>query len=215
MEVDGKILRRSGCLFIVSGPSGAGKTSICTPALEKLGGIEASVSVTTRAPRGGERDGKEYRFVAGAVFDRMLEASEFAEWAFVHGHRYGTAKATVQSALGEGRDLLLDIDVQGAAQLKQSYPDAVSVFLLPPSRERLRERLVGRGTEDAEDVETRLQNACREIASLEGYDYVIVNEDLEVAREEFLSIVRAERRRTSRIAEADRARLVRAFDVES
>jgi guanylate kinase len=110
---------------------------------------------------------------------------------------------------------LLDIDVQGAEQLKQSYPDAVSVFLLPPSRERLRERLVGRGTEDAEDVETRLQNACREIASLGSYDYVIVNEDLEVAREEFLSIVRAERRRTSRIAEADRARLVRAFDVES
>ena len=215
MEVDGKTLRRSGCLFIVSGPSGAGKTSICTPALEKLGGIEASVSVTTRAPRGGERDGCEYRFVSGPAFDRMLEAGEFAEWARVHGHRYGTAKTTVQSALGEGRDLLLDIDVQGAEQLKQSYPDAVSVFLLPPSRERLRERLVGRGTEDAEDVETRLQNACREIASLGIYDYVIVNEDLEVARETFLSIVRAERRRTSRIAEPDRARLVRAFDAES
>jgi guanylate kinase len=214
MEVDGKSVRRSGCLFIVSGPSGVGKTSISTPALERLEGLEASVSVTTRKPRGGESDGVEYHFVSDEEFDRMLATDDFAEWAEVHGNRYGTAKSVVRAALDDGRDLLLDIDVQGAEQIKSSHPGAVTVFLLPPSRERLRERLVGRGTDDPRTVETRLKNACREISSLARYDYVLVNDDLDRAREEFISIVRAERRRTDRIVQGDRAELIRAFASE-
>lgn len=212
MRIDGNPIRRKGCLFIVSGPSGAGKTSICTPALAEFEGLRLSVSVTTRAPRAGERDGEDYRFVDAAEFDRMLADDAFAEWAEVHGNRYGTTRASIDDARESGRDLLLDIDVQGAKQVKAAFPDAVAVFLLPPSRERLEERLRGRGTDAPEVVAHRLSNACREIAALESYDYVIVNEDLNPAIEQFLSIVRAERQRVSRLEPQDRAGIVGAFD---
>jgi len=210
-------IRRRGCLFIVSGPSGAGKTSICTPVLRQLPDIELSVSYTTRRPRTGERDGVDYRYVDAATFDRMIAADEFAEWAEVHGNRYGTAKAAVDAALAAGKDLLLDIDTQGAEQIKRNYPypTAVMVFLLPPSRERLASRLVGRATEDSESVRTRLRNACREIAAVGRYDYAIVNEDLESAVQALMSIIRGERLKVAHIVDEDLARIIIAFEPVS
>ncbi len=215
MRMEGREIRRQGCLFIVSGPSGAGKTSICTPALAELEGVALSISITTRAPRRGETDGVDYRFVDEAEFDRLLALNGFAEWAEVHGHRYGTSRDALDEALAAGRDLLLDIDVQGARQVKSAYPDSVSIFLLPPSKEHLRTRLQGRGTDSPETVVHRLQNACREIAAFDTYDYTIVNEDLRGAVDQFISIVRAERQRTSRLREADRRAVRAAFDAQS
>ncbi len=212
MQVAGREVPRSGCLFIVSGPSGAGKTSICAPALAKLEGIEISVSVTTRAPRGGEADGVDYRFVSEQRFDEMNARGEFAEWAEVHAHRYGTRRDTIDAVIAAGRDLLLDIDVQGARQIKAAYAQAVSVFLLPPSPQQLERRLRGRGTDGPATVRKRLTNACREVQALPGYDYLIVNEDLGAALDTFLSIVRAERARLGRVATEEQRRIVQAFD---
>jgi guanylate kinase len=213
MRVDGRTIHRAGCLFIVSGPSGAGKTSICTPALAELQDIGLSVSVTTRAPRGGEVDGIDYRFVDEAEFDRLLAADGFAEWAEVHGNRYGTARTVIDAALGDGQDLLLDIDVQGARQMKAAYPDSVAIFLLPPSKEHLRARLEGRGTDTPETVTRRLDNACREIAAIDGYDYVIVNDDLALSVRQFLAIVQAERQRTLRLLASDKRVTLDAFNA--
>jgi guanylate kinase len=212
MKLEQREVERVGCLFIVSGPSGAGKTSICTPALEEFEDIHPSVSITTRAPRKGEVDGKDYRFVDDAQFQRMLDSREFAEHAVVHGNRYGTARSSIENALAAGRDLLLDIDVQGARQVKAVYPDAAAVFLLPPSRERLRERLQGRGTESAETLAERLDNACKEIAAFGDYDYVIVNEELELAKKQFISILRAERQKVGRLRDDGRATILEIFD---
>jgi guanylate kinase len=211
MRVNDHEIRRRGCLFIVSGPSGAGKTSICRPVLSRVDNLALSVSFTTRKPRGGEGDGVEYRFVDDTTFDEMVAAGEFAEWAEVHGYRYGTSRVTVERARASGRDLLLDIDVQGAAQLKGVYPEAVAVFLLPPSADHLERRLVSRGTEAPDTVRKRLQNACREIAQIDRYDYAIVNEDLNAAVEGLMAIIAAERLRVGRIRHADLDVLVRAF----
>ena len=130
----------------------------------------------------------------------------------VHGNRYGTARSSIENALAAGRDLLLDIDVQGARQVKAVYPDAAAVFLLPPSRERLRERLQGRGTESAETLAERLDNACKEIAAFGDYDYVIVNEDLELAKKQFISILRAERQKVGRLRDDGRATILEIFN---
>jgi len=213
MHIEGREIRRRGCLFIVSGPSGAGKTSICAPALAELEGIDLSVSITTRSPRKGEKDGESYRFVDDAEFDRLLAADGFAEWAEVHGHRYGTSRDAIDAAFADGRDLLLDIDVQGARQVKAAYPDSVAIFLLPPSKEHLRARLEGRGTDSAATVAHRLQNACREIAAFDSYDYTIVNDDLRRAVDQFLAVVCAERQRTSRLRAMDRRGVHAAFDA--
>jgi guanylate kinase len=214
VRVDGRDIRRRGCLFIVSGPSGAGKTSICTPVLERLSDISLSVSYTTRKPRSGEHEGVDYRFVDAAEFDRMIGAGAFAEWAEVHGNRYGTSKADVESAIKAGSDLLLDIDVQGAAQMKASYPEAVAVFLLPPSPSKLTERLVGRKTDDEKTVRTRLYNACTEIRHVNEYDYVIVNEDLRTAVDGLMAIIAAEHLRVQGILADDLARIVRTFETK-
>ncbi len=199
-------------LFIVSGPSGAGKTSVSRPALEKLDGIELSVSTTTRKPRSGERDGVDYRFVDRARFEEMVVAGEFAEHANVHSNLYGTSKADIEEILERGSDVLLDIDVQGALQLKDSYPQAVSIFLLPPSGQALQARLTGRASDSHDTVEERLANARREIAQLSAYDYVIVNDDLEHAVEKFVSIIVSERSRTGRLGSEGAARIIKAFD---
>jgi guanylate kinase len=212
VQIDGHDIRRRGCLFIVSGPSGAGKTSICTPVLAGLQDISLSVSYTTRKPRKGERDGVDYRFVDAAAFDRMVAAGELAEWAEVHRNRYGTSNVDVDAALAAGRDLLLDIDTQGAEQMKRSYREAVAVFLLPPSREQLERRLVGRATDDPEAVRVRLRNACEEIRRLGSYDYFIVNEDLESAVGGLMAIIATERRRVARIVASDLDRVIRSFD---
>lgn len=212
MKVGDTNVARTGCLVIVSGPSGAGKTSICTPALAALENLSLSVSVTTRAPRGTEVDGKDYRFVSDDEFDAMTAAGEFAEWARVHRHRYGTSRVAIDDSLAAGTDLLLDIDVQGAVQIKKVYPEAVSIFLLPPSREHLEQRLRGRGTDDADTVRTRLAAACSEIAALPHYDYMIVNHDLDTAVKEFIAIVHAERSRIVRVEAGDLRSVVEAFD---
>ncbi|RMD81455.1 MAG: guanylate kinase [Candidatus Dadabacteria bacterium] len=204
-------LRRRGSLIIVSGPSGAGKTSVCGPLLDRLDNIRLSVSVTTRPPRGGERNGIDYVFVDDETFERMVNENRFAEWARVHGHRYGTAKETIEEALAAGIDLLLDIDVQGAAQIKAAYPDAAAVFLLPPSRASLERRLRMRGTDDEETVSRRLEAACREIAAIDRYDYVVVNDDLERTIDSLVAIVRSERSRVDRLPRADLERLISEF----
>lgn len=207
-------LSRKGCLLIVSGPSGAGKTSIAQPVLAALDRISMSISLTTRKPRAGEADGVDYHFISEEEFDRRVAGGEFAEWALVHGYRYGTSRATIDRAIEQGEDLLLDIDVQGAEQIKMAYPHAVSVFLLPPSRDRLEERLRGRGTDDESTVQRRLEAACREISSMAGYDYVIVNEYLPAAVEQFLTIVRAERCRVARLRQNDLSRFLASFGVD-
>jgi guanylate kinase len=214
LSADREKIGRNGCLFIVSGPSGAGKTSIAAPVLAALDRIAMSVSLTTRKPRAGEVDGVDYQFISEADFDRRVAAGEFAEWARVHGFRYGTSKLAIDRAIDDGQDLLLDIDVQGAEQLKRSYPDAVSVFLMPPSRERLEERLRGRGTDDEGTVSRRLEAACREIAAMSSYDYVIINEYLPAAVEQFLTIVRAERCRVARLRRDAQQRLLAEFGAD-
>jgi len=205
------MIARRGILFIVSGPSGAGKTTLSSAALHTFEGLSLSVSCTTRSPRGGEKHGVEYFFVDSDRFDGMVRGDEMAEWAEVHGHRYGTPRAPIDNAILEGRDILLDIDVQGAAQIKRSYPDAVSVFLLPPDRATLEGRLRGRGTDDEATVRRRLENACREIERASDYDFVIVNRGREEAIAQFTSIVRGEHARTGRMDPASLAAFVLGF----
>lgn len=189
-----RLLRR-GALFVVSGPSGAGKSSVGRGSIERLEGIRLSVSVTTRKPRGDERDGVDYRFVSDREFEELASSDGFAESAEVHGYRYGTPRSGIQESREEGVDLLLDIDVQGAAQLRRGYPEAVSIFLLPPSREILLSRLSARGTDSEATMQRRIEAAVSEVAELVKYDYVIVNDSLEPAVEAFVGIVSSERRR--------------------
>lgn len=179
-----------GFLFIVSGPSGAGKTTLSGAALKAFPDLKLSVSCTTRRPRGGEIEGVDYQFVDAARFDAMIDEDDLAEWAEVHGHRYGTPRSPLDRALAEGRDMLLDIDVQGAAQLRRLYPEAVAVFLMPPDRATLESRLRGRGTDSEATVRRRLDNACREIRCAADYDHVIVNRDRDEAIAEFEAIMR-------------------------
>lgn len=210
-----------GILFIVSGPSGAGKTTLSDAALRAFHNLAMSVSCTTRAPRGGETDGVEYHFVDRARFDRMVAEGEMAEWAEVHGNRYGTPRAPIDAALSAGHDMLFDIDVQGAEQMRRSYPDAVTVFLLPPDRATMEARLRGRGTDDEEVVQRRLAGAVREIAHALEYDHVIVNRGREEAIAEFQQIVRdahalgrrAMPRRRSGLDDAGLAAFLRTFEA--
>jgi guanylate kinase len=213
-RVEGESLPRNGCLFIVSGPSGAGKTSIAAPVLAAFEDIQMSISLTTRKRRGGEAEGVDYHFVSEADFDARIRNDELAEWAEVHGSRYGTASTQIDTALAAGRDLLLDIDVQGAQQIKKRYPGSVGVFLLPPSRSHLETRLRDRGTDAPATVARRLEAACREIGALSAYDYVIVNEHLPTAVEQFLNIVRTERQKVSRFRAEALAGMIAAFQAD-
>lgn len=216
-------MRTTGYLFIVSGPSGAGKTTLSGAALKAFPDMTLSVSCTTRPPRGGETDGVDYAFVDGARFDAMVDGGELAEWAEVHGHRYGTPRAPLDRALAEGRDMLLDIDVQGAAQMRRLYPGAVAVFLLPPDRGTLEARLRGRGTDSEATVKRRLENACREMRRASEYDHVIVNRNREEAIAEFEAIVRdahslgkaAAPRRRGDLSDAELADFLRSFEEQS
>lgn len=192
-------LARRGLMFILSSPSGAGKTTIARMLLERDPHIRNSVSCTTRAPRAGEVDGRDYHFVSQAQFDRMVEDGEFLEWATVFGQSYGTPKAQVKAGLKEGVDYMFDIDWQGTQQLYQKLErDVVRVFLLPPSIAELRRRLTGRGTDSAEVIHGRMERARSEISHWDGYDYVVVNEDIHRCFEQVQKILHAERLRRAR-----------------
>jgi guanylate kinase len=192
-----------GNLIVVSAPSGAGKTTLCRQVIDRLAPtIRYSVSHTTRPPRGQERHGVDYFFVDDAEFDRMVAAGELAEWATIHRHRYGTSKAEIDRALPRGVDLFLDIESDGALQIKRAYPAAVLVYVLPPSLDALRERLRGRGSEAPEEVERRLANARTELAFLPRYDYIVINESLEDAVRRLEAVVLAARQRRENMQDA-------------
>ena len=182
-----------GNLYVVAAPSGAGKSSLVKALMEVDAGVKASISHTTRAPRGQEVDGREYFFVDNATFDTMVANQDFLEWAQVHGNRYGTSRQAGEQRLSEGGDVLLEIDYQGALQIKQIFPHAVLVFVLPPSWEELRSRLQRRGEDSAETIEQRLVNAEQEMAQAAKFDFVIINELFERALFDLKSIVHAQR----------------------
>lgn len=184
---------RQGAIFIVSAPSGVGKTTLIHEVLARDPRLRFSVSCTTRPPRPGERDGVDYRFLDRASFVDGIRGGRFLEWAEVHGNLYGTDGAQVAAYLGEGYDVLLDIDVQGARQVKGKIPGAAAVFILPPSLAVLRERLAGRGTESEADMTRRLRAADEEIQNAPWYDFLVVNDRLEEAVADLAAIFRAAR----------------------
>ena len=186
-------------MFILSSPSGAGKTTISRRLLAHDGAIRLSVSVTTRAKRPGEIEGSDYHFASQAEFDRMAEAGEFLEWAVVFGNSYGTPKAQIKQGLKAGHDFLFDIDWQGTQQLYQRMEtDVVRVFLLPPSLGELRRRLTARATDSAKVIAARMERAQAEISHWDGYDYVVVNDDLDLCFAQVVQILAAERLRRAR-----------------
>jgi guanylate kinase len=195
-------MKREGVLYVISAPSGAGKTTLCKEVIDIFPSLRHSVSFTTRAIRPGETDGKDYFFVSHGEFERMVAAGEFAEWAEVHGNCYGTSLRTLEECRSAGIDLLLDIDCQGARQLKERYDGGVFIFILPPNYHELRRRLESRNTDHAEVIERRLQGAAAEIRESRWYDYIIVNDQFSRAVEELKSVLVAERCRTRRVLAA-------------
>ena len=199
------------CPIVLSAPSGAGKTTIARALVRDSEDVVFSVSATTRLPRDGEVDGVDYDFLSETVFRAMIEADEFVEWAEVHGHLYGTSRRALQAALDEDRFLILDVDVQGAMQMRERVPDVVLVFVLPPSADALVERLKERGTEGEDTVAQRIENARAELDQASRFDYIVVNENLDQAIEEVQSIVSAEGRRADRAIDlSDRIRQLQA-----
>jgi guanylate kinase len=190
---------RRGMLIVVSAPSGAGKTTLCRELRQRLGNLAYSVSYTTRAPRPGETDGQAYHFVPEGAFQQMVDRGEFAEWARVHGHLYGTAARTLESVLDRGQDILLDIDTQGARQLRARYPLGLFVFVVAPSMQDLEVRLRERKSDAPREIARRMARAVDEIAAWREYDYVVVNHHLAAAVQQLACIVEAERCRTSRL----------------
>jgi guanylate kinase len=188
-------------VFIISAPSGSGKSTLVKRLLAEVVGLRFSVSCTTRAPRGQEITGQAYDFIDRKEFERRIDAGEFLEHADVFGNYYGTHRSALEAAKAHGEDLVLDIDIQGAAQLKKRIPDAVTIFVLAPSREILEQRLRARSQDSDEVIRRRLAKAVREIQDYKLYDYVLVNEDLDLAVESLKGIVRAERVRRIRVEE--------------
>ncbi|MFN0109302.1 MAG: guanylate kinase [Blastocatellia bacterium] len=182
-----------GNLIIVSAPSGAGKTTLVSEVLNRDARIKPSVSFTSRSPRNGEENGAHYNFVSAEEFRAMIERGDFLEWAEVHGNFYGTSRRLVEQLRGEGHDVILTIDVQGAEQARQLFPDAVSVFILPPSYQTLLDRLDTRGANGKDDLQLRLRNAIDELAQYQNFDYAIINDDLQHATNELAAIILAER----------------------
>ncbi|HMF58573.1 MAG TPA: guanylate kinase [Pyrinomonadaceae bacterium] len=187
-----------GMLVVVSSPSGGGKGTLIRRVLKTVPDLGYSVSYTTREPREGETSGRDYFFVSMDEFKAMESAGEFLEWASVHGHFYGTSCSQVEREMNDGRDIILEIDVQGAASVRRIAPSSVTVFILPPSFEILKERLIARGTEDAEDLAIRLGNARAEVEHYREFSYVIVNDDADRAAAQLASIIYAERARRER-----------------
>jgi len=184
-----KTIQRRGNLFVISAPSGAGKTTLCQKLLKKMPHMKLSVSYTTREPRKGEVHDVDYSFVTRDRFRKMIDRGEFAEWATVHGNLYGTSLKRVKELNSKGYDIILDIDIRGALQLRKSHEGAVYIFVLPPSMETLEKRLVNRGTDADEIIRHRLDNARAEISQYENYDYIIINDRIDKAYKELESIV--------------------------
>jgi len=190
------ITRKEGLVFVVSAPSGAGKTTLCKAITDSLGNLRHSISYTTRRARPGEKDGRDYFFVPEEKFRAMVRAGDFAEWAEVHSHLYGTSRQALDDLVANGIDVILDIDTQGAQQIKKTYKKAMFLFILPPSLAILEERLHNRRSDDPEEIKKRMQRAREEIREYAMYDYIIVNRDFDRALDELRSIIIAERCRT-------------------
>src|SRR5882724_2282161 len=187
-----------GMLIVVSSPSGGGKGTLIDRVLKTVPGVSYSVSYTTRAPRGTEQNGREYFFVSTATFEEMIRRGEFLEWANVYGHLYGTSQSQVERERAAGHDIILEIDVQGAASIRAAIDDAVSIFILPPSFELLRQRLVTRGTDSAAELEKRLKGAPAEVRQDKDFQYVILNDDINRASQQLAAVISAERARQER-----------------
>ena len=192
------MLNRKGLLLVVSGPSGAGKGTICKALLNKNDQIKLSVSATTRKPRHGEVHGVNYFFIEKEEFTKMIENGEFLEYAQIYDNFYGTPKAAIIECLEKGQDVILEIEMQGARQIKEVYPEGVFIFVLPPSLEELKSRIVGRGTETQEEIEKRFSCAFEEINQIVNYDYFIVNEDIEKSVSDVEAIICAEKNKVTR-----------------
>jgi guanylate kinase len=206
-----KTTQSRGILFVVSSPSGGGKGTLIQRVLKKIPDLSYSVSFTTRTPRSGEVNGREYFFVSQEKFEGMAAANEFLEWANVHGKLYGTSSKQVFEEIAGGRDIILEVDVQGASSVRSLVPDSVSVFILPPSFEILKQRLESRGTDSPEELEVRLRNAPVELKDYSAYQYLILNDDMDQAAEQLAAIVYAERARLVR-QEAKVRHVVEAFN---
>ena len=201
-------------VFVISAPSGSGKSTLVQRLLEDVPRLTFSISYTTRPPRGAERDGESYHFISRNEFEECVARGEFLEHANVFGNHYGTHRSTLEQAHREGKDLVLDIDVQGARQLKSQIPDAVTIFILAPSREILEQRLRARSEDSDAEIESRLCDAAREIRNYGQYDYVVVNNDLPSSAESLAAIVRAERMRRVRM-EGQIQPILATFEIES
>ncbi|WP_088555018.1 guanylate kinase [Calderihabitans maritimus] len=188
-----------GLLIVISGPSGAGKGTLCSALQRKMPNLRYSISATTRPPRKGEIDGVNYYFFSKEEFLKKVEAGEFLEWAEVYGNYYGTLKSEVGKLLKQGADVLLEIDIQGAMQIKKKFPQAVFIFIVPPSLEELRKRIIKRGTDSPEVIEKRLRCAADELSFIDEYDYVVVNDELEKALDKLVAIITAEKCRSRRV----------------
>lgn len=190
---------RRGILFIISAPSGTGKTTLCKQLVANIPGLWHSVSYTTRTPRPGEEYGREYYFTDDTTFQAMIDRHEFVEWARVYGHLYGTPRRMVADKIEQGIDVLLEIDVQGALQVKKKFDDAVSIFILPPSMTVLRQRLLTRASDSSEEIQRRLQKVKEEVWSYREYAYIVRNDDLTRSLQDLESIFLGERLKTKRL----------------
>ena len=194
----------TGRLFVITGPSGVGKGTLIRRLRERIPGLELSVSATTRPPRPGEQDGVDYHFASNEEFDRMAREGRLLEHATYSGHKYGTPRSEVEPLLAEGRSVVLEIEVQGARQVRRSMPEAIQVFIAPPSPEALRERLQGRGTDRPEEIERRLAVAEEELAARREFGHVVVNDELDRATDELVELVREIAPDADVVPEADR-----------
>ena len=201
-----------GNLFVIAAPSGAGKSSLVRALMELDSHVQPSVSHTTRAPRGQEKHGREYFFVSEAEFDAMVQANAFVEWAHVHNHRYGTSKKAIEERMSQGADVILEIDFQGALQIRKIFANAVSIFILPPSWEELRSRLERRGEDTPAVIELRLQNAAIEVAQVHQFDFVIINELFDRALFDLKAIIHSQRLKFSAQRRA-RAETFKALNI--
>ncbi|MFW6147993.1 MAG: guanylate kinase [Thermodesulfobacteriota bacterium] len=191
-------MKTKGEIFVITAPSGTGKTTLIHAIREQVKGIGYCVSHTTREPRDGERQGEHYHFVTKAEFEKMVNEHQFVEWADVYGHLYGTSYTSMERALSSGKDLLLDVDIQGAEAIKGHLPESVSIFILPPSMNALEQRLRGRATDHQEDVDNRLKKAADEIKRCGKSDFIVINDDLSRAVHEMEAIILSRRARTKR-----------------